>query len=314
MNQFCLPSPQTLMLLVKEINPAPGIIKDSFLTLLRKKVTNFSDENKICTLCVDEISIKANFFYNKNKDIVVGVADKGNGERTFEPATSATVLMARGIRSQWKQPLAYIFTKSGLSGTNLKQIIEEVICQLQSLNLKVVALVSDMGSNNILMAQKLNVCEENPYFYVQEQKIVYLFDTPHLLKALRNMLLKYNFSFQKNIISWDYLHRFYNQEKKFNTRAAPKLTDSHLNPSNFEKMKVRFAAQVFSSTVAAGLSLYIRFGAIPAEAAATAEFVERIDKLFDILNSSKIKGKRFNRAFKGLNYQTHFLKDSLFFF
>lgn len=80
-------------------------------------------------------------------------------------------------------------------------------------------------------------------------------------------------------------------------------------------MKVKFATQIFSATVAAGLCLYIRFGALPAEAAATADFVEKMDKLFDLLNSSKTPGtKLFNRAFKGLDYQVDFLKDCLKFF
>lgn len=73
----------------------------------------------------------------------------------------------------------------------------------------------------------------------------------------------------------------------YSIRAAPKLTDSHISPSSFEKMKVKYASQIFSATVSAGLSLYVRFGVISAEAITTAEFIDRVDKLFDLLNSSK---------------------------
>lgn len=67
---------------------------------------------------------------------------------------------------------------------------------MQSLvDLNVVAVVSDMGSNNLQMMKKLNICEERPFFHVNSKKIVYLSDVPHIFKAIRNMLLKYDFIF-----------------------------------------------------------------------------------------------------------------------
>lgn len=139
-----------------------------------------------------------------------------------------------------------------------------------------------------------------------------MFDAPHLIKALRNMLIKYNFILNNNTISWKYILQFYNLDKGYSVRAAPKLTDSHIFPSNFEKMKVKYATQVFSATVEAALNVYIRFEAIPSEAKATCEFIGQIDKLFDILNSSTVMGrKKFNLAFKGLDFQHNFFNDCL---
>lgn len=98
-------------------------------------------------------------------------------------------------------------------------------------------------------------------------------------------------------------------------RAAPKLTNSHIHPTNFEKMKVKFATQVLSGTVASGMNLYIRFGAIPEAASATSAFIERSDKLFDLLNSSNTgKAKKYNRAFRGEQYQIDFLNECFNFF
>jgi hypothetical protein len=78
---------------------------------------------------------------------------------------------------------------------------------------------------------------------------------------------------------------------------------------------VKYAAQVLSATVAAAMSLSIRFGFLPASASGTVEFVERIDKLFDLFNSSTTStGKKYNRAFKGLDYQINFLKECYEFF
>lgn len=172
-----------------------------------------------------------------------------------------------------------------------------------------------MGSNNIQLSNLLDISFENPFFYISDQKIVYMFDIPHIFKAFRNMLLKYNFYVDNNKISWQYVVMFYEHDKNYPVRAAPKLSESHINPSNFEKMKVKFATQVFSATVAASMNLYIRFGYLPSEAIHTSDFIERMDKLFDLLNSSTTgAAKEYNRAFKGLEYQISFLKDCLDFF
>lgn len=71
------------------------------------------------------------------------------------------------------------------------------------------------------------------------------------------MLLKYNFVFEDKVISWYYIKMFYEGDKAHKTRAAPKLTECHINSTNFIKMKVKFATQVFSASVVTGLSLYI---------------------------------------------------------
>ncbi|CAK1592306.1 unnamed protein product, partial [Parnassius mnemosyne] len=51
-------------------------------------------------------------------------------------------------------------------------------------------------------------------------------------------------------------------------------------------MRVNLAAQVFSHSVSAGLYSKISDGVLTTEALATAELVSKMDKLFDLLNSS----------------------------
>lgn len=165
------------------------------------------------------------------------------------------------------------------------------------------------------MSNLLNVSPENTGFYLNDTHLFYIFDIPHIIKALRNMLIKYDFYVYGKVISWQYIKAFYDNDKNFPIRAAHKLTESHINPSNFEKMKVKLATQIFSHSVYVGMTCYIRFGYLPAEAAETADFVERIDKLFDILNSSQTSSsKKYNAAFKGETYQIEFLTDCLSFF
>nr|CAI5821616.1 unnamed protein product [Callosobruchus analis] len=44
-------------------------------------------------------------------------------------------------------------------------------------------------------------------------------------------------------------------------------------------MKVKYATQVFSNSVAVGMNLYIRFGVLPPEAKATEEFIRKLESL-----------------------------------
>ena len=52
---------------------------------------------KICTLCIDEISLKSHLHYSVPDDKITGLEDFGNGVRSKKIATSALVLLIRSI-------------------------------------------------------------------------------------------------------------------------------------------------------------------------------------------------------------------------
>lgn len=315
MKKFCLPTAHTLLKEIRAITINPGLDNPAFFSILKKKVDSFQEQNKYCIICFDEMSIKANLFYDRSKDVVIGLAVNNQGEKIFKPALTVCVLMLRGIRCRWKQPLAYLFCHNSCPATFLKQILTEALHKLQLIGLKVCAVTSDMGSNNLQLSKILNVSPEISHFNIADQNLFYIFDIPHIIKAMRNMLSQHNFYIDGKVISWQYIASFYEQDKKYPVRAAPKLCDSHIKPNNFEKMKVKFATQIFSASVSTGMGLYIRFGCLPAEAEETANFIDRVDKLFDILNSSQTSpSKKYNAAFKALPYQMDFLTECLDFF
>jgi len=95
-----------------------------------------------------------------------------------------------------------------------------------------------------------------------------------------------------------YLNDFYKADQCIN-RCAPKLTDAHINLGPFQKMKVSYASQVFSATVAAGMRSCVEYGKLPRAAETTVNFIEYMDKLFDILNSrTKAASNELNLPFK----------------
>ena len=58
-----------------------------------------------------------------------------------------------------------------------------------------------------------------------------------------------------------------------------------MNLTNFTKMKVSYACQVLSKSVAAGMTTHVSFKSLPADAADTANFIDTMDQVIDCFNS-----------------------------
>jgi len=65
---------------------------------------------------------------------------------------------------------------------------------------------------------------------------------------------------------------------------APKLTDHHINVVSTTTMRVSLAA--------AGINMRVMTNELPGDATSTADFVDKIDNLFDLLNSRAMKSDR----------------------
>ena len=106
--------------------------------------------------------------------------------------------MARGIYSQWKFPIAYYLTHSTVNKIILKNLIIDVLNKLIDVGLCPKLIVCDQGTTNQSALKLLNICENNPFFFINDHKIYSLFDVLHLLKSVRNNFIEA--SFQKNDI------------------------------------------------------------------------------------------------------------------
>lgn len=79
---------------------------------------------------------------------------------------------------------ATFFVETTCRLNDLKNIIFETIIKLRISDAIVHALVTDMGSNFTHLSRDLRISKENPTFLVKKEKLFYIFDTPHLLKAI----------------------------------------------------------------------------------------------------------------------------------
>lgn len=127
-------------------------------------------------------------------------------------------------------------------------------------------------------------------------KIVFFFDTPHLLKNIRNNLMKYDININGKIVQWKCIEQVYIRDRSMKLRFAPKLTDKHVVCSSFDKMCICLAAQLLSRSDAAGIYTYSQLGALPTEAEETANLICQMDKLFDLFNSSHIRHYKESRC------------------
>jgi hypothetical protein len=62
------------------------------------------------------------------------------------------------------------------------------------------------------------------------------------------------------IAKWEHIEKLYKRDKPYLIRSLYKLTDTHLAPVTQCAMKVSLAAQVMSSTVAAGVYFLVSSG------------------------------------------------------
>lgn len=304
---FKLPSTSTLFRMTSKWNILSGI-NDFIFQAIGKKTQTMKNEAKDCIICMDEMSLKSHLFYSCSKDLIVGF-HQGYGIQTFDQANSALTFMARGISNNWKQPVAFFFVHNSCQVIYLTQIVPAIISKLKVAGLNVLGVISDQGSNFLKYSKKLGVTPQKPFFFVNGEKVYYFFDTPHLLKSTRNNLLKHNFQLDNGqMCQMSYIQSLYDFDKGRINRIVPKLSEIHLNPSSFQKMKVSLAAQIFSQHVASGIDLLVTFGQLRPEAIHTSVFVGDMDKLFDILNSLTFNAKKqLNRPFIGSQLQVDHL-------
>ncbi|CAI6353969.1 unnamed protein product [Macrosiphum euphorbiae] len=287
--QIILPGETTLRRWIGKSKFCPGF-NSLWLKQIKNKLETMSDEEKHCVLIFNEMKIKSFLEYSKYLDMVEGFEDLGHKGRTNKLATQAMVFVVRGLYSNWKLPLAYFLSGSSMSSSILKDLIVDVIEKCTDLGCNIVALVCDQGSNNYSALKHLGCCKEKPFVEIKGKTIYSIFDVPHIFKNFRNNFLKYNFKYKGQEVSFSDIKLAYNIDKTSNTsRALLKLTDSHMNPNPFQKMNCKLALQVFSNSVAAVLKTCIATGKIKSKtAAATADFVQELNNLFDCLNSKAL--------------------------
>lgn len=103
-------------------------------------------------------------------------------------------------------------------------------------------------------------------------------------------------------------------------RLDPKLSEKHIKLPPFSPMRVCLAAQVLSNSVSKGILTHVALNDMPPAATFTADFIEKMDCLFNIFNSTQLSDAMiFKRAltdsspaWEFLEKMTSYLKNLVF--
>ncbi|CAI6351086.1 unnamed protein product [Macrosiphum euphorbiae] len=320
---FTLPSRKTLSSLLSKIPIKTGL-DETFLKVLGENVKHLKKKDKFCVILFDEVSLEAQLHYDHNVGNIMGFEDNGLG-RTQNFADHSLVFMIKGITKKYKQPMSYTFCQSSTNKHDLANQIRKVIQAVTSVGLKVVATICDQGTSNSAAIRVLHNYtkeyylrrNENNYddnFYEiqcgdERVKVIHLYDSPHLIKGIRNNLLNKNLvctiNGERKEARWQDIIDLYELDNNIQeVRMLPRLTREHVIPNEIRKMKVKNACQVLSQRVAAILNFLASRDIMDVKAKDTADICLFFDQIFDSVNGN------FHKVVDGKVYRTAVTKNS----
>jgi len=289
---FRLPTVRTLRTFLSGFTINVGFDCD-YMLALKKRVESLNASERYVVVTFDGMSLRSSLKYLEHDDRIVGFEDLGTfGGLSAEAAKSALQFMVRGISSRWKQPVGHFFTSSSVNCDVLKSMILTLVSKLEAMDLNVTAVVCDQETSHRVCLSAMGVTLSMPVFASENGNYIHvMYDPPHLIKNVRNNLLKYDVIIGSDVVSFDHICTLCDLEEASVLRFVPKLTRRHVEVNAFTKMNVKLATQVLSQSVANGIRTYIALNKMSTAAHATADFVEKINRIFDVMNSNKVRVK-----------------------
>lgn len=104
----------------------PGLQNEAIFKTLEIKIKSMWRQDKYRVLCIDEMSIRAHFFFHVGTDKIGRLQDIENGKKYFIVAQNAFI-MARCLYSNWKQPISYFFVPIEFNVNELLYVMKECI-------------------------------------------------------------------------------------------------------------------------------------------------------------------------------------------
>lgn len=138
------------------------------------------------------------------------------------------VFMARGLASNWKQTLGFFYFHKSIKSEILCKMISDCFTKLKDSGFIPKFVICHQDTTNRSVFNKFCITSYSPSLLHNGDDIYFFFDTPHLLKSIRNNLMKYDFKVDNKIISWKYVVDFYKRDSSMYLRLAPKLHDQHV--------------------------------------------------------------------------------------
>ena len=248
------------------------------------------------------MKIQSKLVFDKHSNELIGFVDLGEEELntssfgSTDLATHALVFFVRGAATDLKYALGYFLTRD-VTCYQIMPLFRKAVSVLELIcNLWVCAAVSDGASPNRLFFQlhedlvdtdSGDLVHYTTNLFAPSRKIYFFSDAPHLLKTARNCLFnsgsgnrsRYLWNNNKYML-WEHVAKLYYSDLDMGLHQLPKLTVEHIQLKSYSKMKVSFAVQVLSNSVAEALKRHY----ISGEASETATFCKMMNDFFDCMN------------------------------
>jgi hypothetical protein len=282
---FTLPNTNTLSSYVQTSKIKLGI-NDLYLYMLSQKLKEFKYDNR-CMLTFDGMTIAQALQYDIKSDSIVGFSDFGGARRTNTMANQIIVFMLRGLRRNWKQPIAFYLNKGNLSDYYLKNTILDIIKSTFDYGIVVKAIVCDQETQHQKLYKRL---VENESYFIHEytkEKVFCFFDACHLIKSTRNCLSTHDVELSSGkSASWNILRSYFNFYKTKSLNVCTKLTENHINLPFGAKMRVKLATQILSRKLATDLQNLCDQNYFNIEhCEGTIEYLQNTSLIFKLFNS-----------------------------
>eukprot|EP00111_Clytia_hemisphaerica_P019846 TCONS_00058509-protein len=330
-----LPSKNTLLKYINYTDPGCGFNPDTIANIARQFDALEKPHQSFVSLVVDEMKIKSGLCFSTSTGKIVGLCEEGSindllsefelkyseeeseNQRPLdstdrELASYATALMVRGISSNLFYVFGHFASSSGMTSSQLYHVIWEGISLLESIDLKVLAIVADGASTNRKFFKlhnwetKENFSPENVIYWTWNEccptrKLYFICDPPHLMKTTRNNLEKSSSkSTSRNLmcdgqsLSWGQIINLYEWDLGMERDAigltmGHHLTEEHINLNPRSRMRVYLAVQVLSATV---VNMLDEQDLHTTKSLRT--FISHMNRFFDCLNVSKSDEKSNN--------------------
>ena len=274
---FTLPHSSSIRAWLSNIKIEPGFLANVLDVVVQSKETEFC-------LIVDSMSIRKQTTYENGQ--LTGFCDYGGliAEDRNTIASEALVFLLvplKGVSMQY--PIGYFFVDK-VTAQIQTELIKTAITLASEKNLRICSVTCDGCAANISTLTMLgsNLDPENcsPCFtHDSVQCPIYsTLDICHMLKLARNALAEMGtfLTDTNHRISWEYIVRLSHMQDDIGLHFANKLSINHIQWQK-AKMKVKFAAQVFSRSVADALTFLHHSGVAGfEECLPTVEFIRQV--------------------------------------
>ncbi|KAE8742013.1 hypothetical protein FOCC_FOCC012454, partial [Frankliniella occidentalis] len=309
-----LPSSRTLYD-YSHVKPVEEGIDRTVLESIGNRMKGIEDYKKYHVLLADEMYISKNLVFQKSSGKMVGYTKLDELDREVRAFNSFLDEPDnfQGPAEQVSSKVLCYMVKS--TAYNVKEVVAcyavqkvtpqqmyawtwHVIAALERNDIRVIAFVCDGDTTNRAFIKlhtpktkvKSGIVFDTVNKAAPERDLYFFSDVPHLLKTTRNCFYSSRAGKGKGKrcmtkggkkIVWDYIIRLYKEDKHCSVRKAYKLNPANVFPDAFSCMKVSYAAQILSDSVASALEAKQYRGVEE-----TVTFIREVNAWFDRLNGA----------------------------